>query len=243
MKMTLLEIVQSVLSDMDAEEVNSIGDTTEATQVASIARDTFNNMVANRTIPEHRTLINLTAVGDITKPTHMMYGTNVTKVSTVWYDKSDDDSFQYEEVKWCDPLDFLRMTDGVSGSYVSVDDNGTKLRIRTDAQPSYYTSFDDQYLVFDAYDSAVDATITSGKSRAYGTVLPEFDLNDDNFVPDLDAHMFPYLLAETKSVAFSLLAGGSDPKVEQAARRNKSYLQNDKYNTIRVRKLSHYGRH
>ena len=40
MKTTLLQIVQSILSDMDSEEVNSISDTTEAQQIASVVEDT-----------------------------------------------------------------------------------------------------------------------------------------------------------------------------------------------------------
>ena len=145
MKMTLLEMTQSILSDMDAEEVNSIGDTTEATQVASIIRDTYYNMVANRTIPEHKQMTKLVAMTDNTRPTHFMYG-DATKLEQVWYDKSKDGSFQYEEVNWREPLEFVRLTDGVTGSnYMTVNDprSGTKIRIRTDATPSFYTSFDD----------------------------------------------------------------------------------------------------
>jgi hypothetical protein len=36
MKRTLLEMVQSILSDMDSEDVNSISDTNEAEQIASV---------------------------------------------------------------------------------------------------------------------------------------------------------------------------------------------------------------
>jgi hypothetical protein len=40
-KMTLLEIVQDVLNDMDSDEVNSISDTVEATQIANICRSVY----------------------------------------------------------------------------------------------------------------------------------------------------------------------------------------------------------
>ncbi len=242
MKMTLLEIVQNILSDMDAEEVNSIADTTEATQVASIVKDTFNNMVANRTVPEHKELVKLTSLGDISRPTHMKYGEDVTKLEKVWYDTSADGSFTYSTIRWCAPEDFITRADGLQTNYVEVMEGGTMLRVGNAAMPTFYTSFDDEHLIFNSYDASVDATITEGRSRAYGTRLPTFDMTDDNFVADIDAHMFPYLLAEAKSTAFSLLKGGPDPKVEQAARRQKSNLQNDKFNTIRTRGLSHYGR-
>ena len=40
MKSTLLQVVQSILSDMDSENVNTISDTVEAQQIASEVEDT-----------------------------------------------------------------------------------------------------------------------------------------------------------------------------------------------------------
>lgn len=242
-KKTLLEIVQSILSDMDAEEVNSLGDTTEGLQVASIVQDTYYNIISNRLIPEHRGLIKLTALSDSEFPTHFKYGTDVSGIENVWYDGSTTAAVEYKEVYFLDPMAFLLRTDGVGGNYRSIDDKsaGTKLRIRTDKAPEYYTSFDDEHIVMDSYNSAEDATLQESKSRAFGNKVPVFSI-EDTFVPDMDANFFPYLLAESKSAAFSLLKGGSDPKVEQSARRQKTSLQNDKYNTIRTRGLSKYGR-
>ena len=108
--------------------------------------------------------------------------------------------------------------------------------------PRYYTSFDDDHIIMDAYDSSVESTLQTSKSRAYGTVYPTFSITD-SFEPDLDDTMLPYLLAEAKSTCFSLFKSGSDPKVEQAARRLKSYVQNDMYKTKRANKRPNYGRH
>lgn len=57
MKTTLLQVVQSILSDMDSEAVNSISDTTEAQQIASVVEDTYYNIISAREIPEHKKLI------------------------------------------------------------------------------------------------------------------------------------------------------------------------------------------
>lgn len=51
MKRTLLQIVQNILSDMDSEDVNSISDSIEAEQIASVVRDVYLNMVSTRMIP------------------------------------------------------------------------------------------------------------------------------------------------------------------------------------------------
>lgn len=244
MKLTLLEIIQSVLSDMDAEEVNSIGDTSEATQVASIVRDTYFNLISNRNVPEHKQFVKLVSLSDINKPTHFKYGEGVQDIVKVWYDTTSNSDLGYTEVEFVSPLEFIAMSDAHQSDYKKVLDvaAGTTLRIKSNAQPSYYTSFDDEHIVMDSYDSSVEVTLSNSKSRAYGTKVPTFDMTKDDFVPDLDHNYFPLLLSESKSLAFSLLKGGPDPKIDQAARRQRSRIQNNKYNTTRTRGLSNYGR-
>ena len=44
-KLTVLEIVQNILSDLNSEEVNSISDTIEADQVAEIVKTTYLDLV------------------------------------------------------------------------------------------------------------------------------------------------------------------------------------------------------
>lgn len=242
-KYTLLEMVQKILSDMDAEPVNSIGETTESDQVASIIEDTFYAMFVNRLVPEHQSFIKLTSLSDSSKPTHFRYPDNVNNVVKVWYDTSNDNSFEYRTVEWMDPLEFIQMLDRVQSDYTSVTDvaAGTNIRIRNNKQPEYYTSFDDYNIVMDSYDSSVDNILATSKTRAHATTIPTFSISD-SFVPDIDENLFPYLLAESKSTSFSLLAGGADQKIEQQARRQKSFLQNDKYRSTRPNKWSHYGR-
>jgi len=241
MKRTLLDIVQSILSDMDSESVNSISDSTEAEQVARVVRDCYFNMIATRMIPEHHELLKLTAASDSEFPTHFQYGTNVKQISNVWY---EDDQGYYREVSWIEPMDFLSNTDTANGDdVVTVKDKhgGTSLRIRTDMRPTFYTSFDDNWIVMNSYDKDLDSTLQASKVRAYGVVYPEFTISDD-FVADIDATMFPYLIAESKSTAMSLLKGQSDPKIEQAARRQKAYVQNDMYRTQKEPQRPKYGR-
>lgn len=242
-KKTLLEIVQNILSDLDSEAVNSISDSVEAAQIATVVENTFYNIVSTREIPEHHSLIKLTALSDSNFPTHFSYPDNVKGVSGLWYDVSPDGSFEYREVTYCDPRDFLSRTGSPSSDYTLVSDKvaGTKLRIVNNKMPSFYTSFDDEHIVMDAYDSTVDSTLQESKIRVMGYTIPTFSVSDAH-VPDLDAEMFQYLVNESKSVCFSLFKGGPDPKIDQAARRQKSYVQNDMYKTTQVNKRNLYGK-
>ena len=245
MKTTLLELVQSILSDMDSEAVNSISDSVEAQQVASVIEDTYYNIISNRDIPELKRIITLTSLSDSTRPTHFKYPENVKQLEEIRYNIALSSGVTYAVVPFIDPLEFIarQSTDEDATAIIQVPDVDTSavFLIRNDTMPTYYTSFDDEHIVFNAYDASVETIMQASKTMAYGTVYPTFSITD-SFEPHLDDNMMPYLLAESKSVCFSLFKSGSDPKVEQAARRLKSYVQNDMFRTKQANKRPHYGR-
>lgn len=240
MKTTLLQIVQSILSDMDSEDVSSITDTIEAQQIASVVEDTYYNIIAAREIPEHNKLLSLVSASDANKPTHFSYPTDTKTIKRVEYDVSPDSNKDFREIQWVDPILFLERMDE-NGLLVETYNESVQIFVSTDAAPRYYTSFDDNYIIMNSYDSNVETYLKANKTRAFGSVYPTFT-QEDSFEPDLDNTLLPYLLAEAKSTCFSLFKGGSDPKVEQAARRLKSYVQNDMHKSVRPNKRTHYGR-
>lgn len=240
MKTTLLQIVQSILSDMDSEDVNSINDTIEAQQIASVVEDTYYNIIAARDLPEHNKLMTLTAMSDSAKPTHFKYPSDTKHIERVEYNIGTVAKKDFREVEYIDPVVFLDRMDE-TGLLVETYDGNLDIFVRVDQPPRFYTSFDDEYIIMDSYDSDVEATLQSSKIRAFGSTYPAFS-QVDSFEPDIDNTLMPYLLAEAKSTCFSLFKGGSDPKVEQAARRLKSYVQNDQHKSRKANIRNNYGR-
>src|SRR5260221_14258513 len=82
---TLLTIVQNILSAMDADEVNSISDTTEARQVAQIVQNKYYDIVSRGYLPEHDQLFQLNPSLDVTRPTLMYIPDAVSQVRWVKY--------------------------------------------------------------------------------------------------------------------------------------------------------------
>lgn len=244
MKKTLLAIVQDILSDTDGEPVNSLGDSLEAQQYAVVVQDTFYDILSRQSKPETQSLLKLTALSDASFPSHFNYPDNVTGVSKVWYDTSDDASFEYTAVDWCNPDEFLRRTDTRSADYTAVTDKegGTQLRITNNRHPSFYTSFDDYYIVMDAYKSTVDTTLQASKVRAFGTTFPIFDRTDDSYIPDMDSELHPYLVSESRARIQDQFKGGVTRKAEQTATRNKVGTQNDRHRTTQAEDWRKYGR-
>ena len=86
MKYTLLELVQNILSSMDADEVNSITDTVEAQQVAKIVRTVYMDIMERANLPEHYGLVNLQASGTTLKPVLMTVPSSVQDIIWIKYD-------------------------------------------------------------------------------------------------------------------------------------------------------------
>jgi len=242
MKRTLLQIVQNILSDMDSEDVNSISDSIEAEQIASVVRDVYYNMVSTRMIPEHQELVKLVSLSSSSRPTHFQVPDSVKRIDFIRYNVSTTSDTEFKEIQYIEPLLFLTLhQDGTNVDTVYDVNGNTPLLIRNDQMPTYYTSFDDLHIVMDSYKSDTDQILAENKTQALGHKIPTFTISD-NFTPDLDEVLFPYLLAESKSTCFSLFKSGVDQKIEQAARRQKSYMQSDMYRVKKENKRPYYGR-
>jgi hypothetical protein len=242
MKRTLLQIVQNILSDMDSEDVNSISDSIEAEQIASVVRDVYYNMVSTRMIPEHQELIRLVSLSNSARPTHFQVPESVKRIDFLRYNISTTNGTDFKEIEYIEPLVFLTLNrDGDNVDTVYDVNGNTPILVRNNKMPDYYTSFDDLHIVMDSYDSNVDNILAESKTQALGHKVPDFSIND-NFTPDLDEVLFPYLIAESKSTCFSLFKSGVDQKIEQAARRQKSYMQSDMYRVKKENKRPYYGR-
>ena len=248
MKMTLLTMVQNILSDMDSEEINSISDSNEAEQIAKVIENTYFNLISTRVIPEHAQAIKMVSYSSSARPTHFSFPNRVKNIEFLDYNVSEAvGGVEYKRLTYLEPDEFFGLSDNrnsLAANVVQVNDvqADSILLIRNDVMPEYYTSFDDENVVLDSYKASVDSTLTSAKTRAYGTKYPTFDAFSDSFIPDIDDVMFPYLLAEAKSTAMSLFKSGADPKIEQSARRQKVYVQNDMHKVNKGRPNNNYGR-
>lgn len=245
-KMTLLDITQEILSDMNSDEVNSIGDTVEAMQVATVVKRTYFNILNDRLWPSTRALIKLVPYSDSAHPTHMKLQADSVEIDWVKYDIAGvGESPNYQTMLYKPPHEFVQLLlsrdVGDPATQTVLEPSGVPLFIRTDAAPTYYTSFDDETLVFDSFDSTVDSTLQESKIHVYGASEPAW-LMEDTFIPIMPAKYFPYLVNEAKSTAFLKIKEVFSQKDDQNAQRQKSWLAQHKYRAQRAERLPDYGR-
>lgn len=236
MKKTLLEIVQGILSSMDSDEVNSISDTTESLQVARIVQDTYEDIIARADVPEHWGFFELEASGSVDKPTQMTIPSNVLTVKWIKYNcmESGETSPVYDDLYFVELEDFLRRMYLLNSDDSEVEKGSLTSNSETfdlfwynDRWPSYYTTFDDHTLIFDAYKQTVDSTLQKSKTMCYGQLEPSFTFSD-SFTPDLDAKHFAILINEAKVQAFAELKQSQNAVAERRARNGWINLQRAK---------------
>lgn len=248
MKMTLLEIVQDILNDLESDEVNSIDDTAEAAQVAQIVKSCYMEWMSNREWSHLKRLIPLSHSGTPEKPTHILLPENIKELTYFAYESTrveGTDEYSMNEVRYLYPDEFLRRVNsrGLHTQNVQTvtDFSGTKFVVRTNAAPSVWTSFDDKYLVCDSYDSSLDDALKASKIQAMAVVMPKW-VHEDDAVPDLPAEAFAGLLAEAKSTAFFSLKQMVNEKAEQKAARQQRWLSRKNGRTGNKQRYPNYGR-
>jgi len=222
-------MVQEILNDLDSDAVDSVDETVESEQVASIIRSTYYAMMSNRDWPHLRRTIKVSAVGDSEKPTHIKLQDGIKELCFINYNnqKVGETRKRYNKLEYLQPDHFLHKINGRNSDEDNIrvidDFGGIELLIRNDSPPTYYTSFDDEYLVLDSYDNSVDSTIQQSKIQAQAYVMPEWD-DVDTFIPDLPENAFTALVEEAKSRASFRLKQVADNKAEQEAGRQNRWL-------------------
>lgn len=248
-KMTLLEMVQDILSDMNSDNVNSISDTIESEQVAQILKSTYYELLSGKNWPFMRKLIPFYSGINKPSPVHVVIPDNVKEILSIEHSYSLIEFNQppvYKKINYVEPDAFLNKSNSLKfkdGGSVSIvrDVSGTFFNIRKDKSPSFYTSFDDKFIVFDSYDESKGKTILGSDIRALCYTTPSWVV-EDSFIPDLPEEMFSALLAEAKSVAFLNILDYENKKAEQQAIRQRSRMSRNSWTVSGGIKLPSYGK-
>lgn len=233
MKYTVLDLTQAVLSSMDSDEVSSINDTVESQQVVEIIKTVIDDMTSRGDLQTNKTVFNLTASNDDTKPILMVKPDDIDRIEWIKYNvMTATDTYDVWDVltylpfeAFIERMHMLNTSDSNVASFQHVfDSNSIKFVYRNDTAPQYYTTFDDNTIFFDSYDSTVDTTLQSSKTLCYGNKATSWEASD-TFVPNLQPQQFALLLSEAKSLAWAELKQTVHTKAESMARKNWMHLQ------------------
>lgn len=244
---TLLEIVQDIMSSMDSDNVSGISDTVEAQQVVDIVEETYYEFLTRSEMEYHVRLEQLESVGDTAQPTKIKIPDSFVEIKCLKYrtDVTADANESWTELKYETPGNFLHRVQRRNDSETNVTkvttDNGVPIYVFNDRMPAYWTSFDNQYVYMDSFDSDEETTVEETRTAVLARIQPVFT-RSDTYVPDIPTQAFSYLINEAKSKAFVNLKQQANPKVEAVARRQYVNMQEKAERVDRHRRFMNYGR-
>lgn len=251
-KLTMLEVVQKTAEALNLDEINSISDSPDGEQIAQIAQDSAYELLNQSDWPFTIRLEQLESVADSSKPNYLRIPDEVTRIEAIKYDNTDPDDqlegvdlVKIEPIQWMSPVQFLDVVQARNTQLdeieIITDFNGVRYPIYNDRGPSIWTSFDDEYIVFDSFDNTIESTLQGNKSQCLMKWIQDIVV-DDGFLLDAPAHFFATWLADVKSTAFIYMKQEASPKDEQKARRGLSVLRRNAARTNDSDGKVKYGR-
>lgn len=217
-------MVDDILNDMDSDPtfdntpLEDIASTEESRQVMQILKTTYFSIIDGKDWPHLYNTFQLTET-DGTTPTTMDIPSNIMDFKYIKYDiqSATDTKDRFTKIKYIEPEEFLNITDARDSSSTDIDQitasSGILINVYNERAPIYWTSPDDETVIFDAYDSGVETFLKTAKTSCYGKIYPTWT-ETDAFVPDLPIDAFSYFLAEAKSMCFLNIKQAANPKVE-----------------------------
>lgn len=203
-KPTLLDLTQRVAVFCNAGSVNTINDTRESLQIATIIKETFEDLIMRNEIRTSQVLLQLQSVSDVNKPTHLLMQPEVLTVDLLKYKKPDGTLIDLQYKPAIDFVeDSLHLNPEEEPIQTVTDFSGILFNVRTDKDPQYWTIFEngsEEYVVLNSLNREFEDTIEGIHVVAYGRIMPEFKL-EDTFIPPLSTQQFPVLLSRSKVAA------------------------------------------
>lgn len=184
-KYDYLSLIQRVLNRIDDENVDTIDETIEAEQVGMFVNEICDEIASEFPWYHLRTKTQL----EVTATAHVMkLPTTVADIFWIFY---DDDEVEYKE-----PKEFTELLLNRDTTLSTVDSNGAI----NNTDPTYWTTYDDEYIYFDSYNGSLAANETS----CWMLVMPS-DLVTATQYPDFPDRFHPVILDGATAMAFYTL--------------------------------------
>lgn len=188
-RLTYLQIVQRVASAIDSDNVTAIDESPESEQIAELVKTVYDDLMSEFPWYHKRETIQL----EVTATAHIMKIPNdVEQLASdiIYYDN--------EPVYYWHPDKMRDHLANQDTSLSTIDSNGAQ----NDKDPSYWSSYDDENIIFDSYDGTLVQAETA--VWAIKEVSPP---ETDTDVPDMPNNLHPVLLWGVMEEAFRTLKG------------------------------------
>lgn len=217
MRYTNLELLKKVSRAINSDEVDALDETLESLDILDIMERTLDDICSRRHWEFMKDKVAQAIAGS--HVVELTIPPAVVRMQQLRYNTSAG----WKTLTYMEPDLFMQRLQTTGDNTDTVTINGVEIYPRNDADPQYFTSFNEQTVVLDSYNSSVDASgVDYTKSYIAGIVKPTFDfdeLTSASVYQDIPELMFNYWLWETIAVASAELRQMDSQRAERSARR------------------------
>ena len=247
-KRTILELVQQLGEGIGSDEIDSLDETIEASEIATILKQTFNEVISRKRwefIADRVRQLDAIAGGS-TQLNTLLIPSDVTRINCLKYRNTDNTVVEFTEIEYLQPCEFLEYVQSRNSADANVtaiaNDDGVAINVLTDAPPTRWTSFDEEVITFDAYDSTVATGNLAADSVIIADIVPSIDYTDPTATLKLPERMETLVFNEALSTCNYRLRQTNDPRADRIARRQHISLRENEAITNKDTKEANYGR-
>jgi len=254
MKTNLRDLVKQTLSRMNSDSVVNIDDTEESRQIALICRHVYEELEVIRKWGHKTELVEIEE--NAGERLSLIIPDDVARVFKVQYKITDAsggtcnrDLTYIRPDEWLDKVQCNDSTDdNMQSLFITQSENPGAYFVQfyapNNKDPEYWTSIDDEYLVFDSYNVDVDTGgIDPDKTIVLGQKLWSFDETDDTQVIEIPSSDWPLYRNMVLSRAYLEIKQTNHPGADAVVRRMMIRAQNsENHRTDRGQRGVNYGR-
>lgn len=244
-KLTMLQFVQQIGEAIESDEIDELDETIEATMIMNILKQTYEEVLDRRDwefIKDRVVQLDVMPASDV-KINHLLIPPSVTSIQCLRYLSRTG---KFVDLTYMQPCEFIAQLHGRNPADTNIttvpNDDGVPMYILNDKAPTFYTSFDEESIAFDAFESVRGIGNQIADTVIVGNVKPLPNFTEPTATLPIPERMNSLILNEAIATCNYRLRQTSDPRSERLARRQNIKMRELEPKTQRDTDEVHYGR-
>lgn len=248
-KRTILQLVQQLGEAIGSDEIDTLNETIEASEIATILEQTVTEIISRKRwefLKDRVRQLDARAGGS-TQLNTLVIPDDVTRINCVRYrDTNNTNVTTFLDVTYMQPCEFIQFVQARDSADTNItaiaNDDGVLINVLTDNTPTRWTSFDEENITFDAYDASVGTGNLIADSVIIADIVPVIDYTDPTATLKVPERMESLIFNEALSYSNYRLRQTRDPKADLVAARQHRSLREQEHKTNKDEKVLNHGR-
>lgn len=248
-KRNILQLVQQLGEGIGSDEIDSLDETIEASEIATILAQTVTEVISRKRWEFIKDRVRQLdeRLGGSTQLNTLVIPSDVTRINCLRYrDTNNDTITSFIDLTYMQPCEFMEFVQSRNSADANItaiaNADGVLINVLTDNAPTRWTSFDEETITFDAYDATVGTGNLITDSVIIADIVPVIDYTDATATLKVPERMETLIFNEALSTCNYRLRQTADPRADRLARRQHISLRENEHITNKDTQESNYGR-